>query len=120
MKRSAAASSCRVLTPGRILRSSSSSVATRISPARAILSTSASDFLMITRLQLLLEFQRRDGCADVVVHLVGAAQAIEAAQQPLVVVVGDQRLGLRVIDVEPAADRLLPVVVALVQARAVL
>src|ERR1700733_10071148 len=49
MKRSAAASSSSVRTPGRILPSISSSVSTRIAPARAIFSISAGVFLTITR-----------------------------------------------------------------------
>src|ERR1700691_2285955 len=48
MKRSAAASSSSVLTPGRILPAIKSSVAAWMRPAAAIFSISSGDFLMIT------------------------------------------------------------------------
>src|SRR5450759_3776116 len=47
IKRSAAASSSSVLTPGRILPATRSSVAAWIAPAAAIFSISSGDFLMI-------------------------------------------------------------------------
>ena len=53
-------------------------------------------------------------------HLVRARAPVEAPQQTGDVVVGDQRRGLKMVDLEATADRLLTVVVALYQARAVL
>ena len=50
----------------------------------------------------------------------GAAPAVEATQQPGLLVVVDQRRGLARVDLKARADRLLVVVVALDQARAVL
>ena len=50
---------------------------------------------------------------------VGAARAVDAAQQAALVVVGDERLGLGVVDLEPLLDDLRLVVVALDEARAV-
>ena len=47
------------------------------------------------------------------VDLVGGERAVEAAQQPALVVVGDQRRRLLVVDLEASADRLGAVVVAL-------
>src|SRR3954454_24927185 len=117
MNRSASLSSSPVLTPGRMFSCTRSSVAARIAPARAILAISSGDFLMIIQsslaaaLETLLHTQRGDGGTDVGVDLVGGAHAVEAAQQPLLVVVGDQRLGLRVVDLEALADHVLAVVV---------
>ena len=53
------------------------------------------------------------------VHLGGRTGAVEAPQQPALLVVADQRLGLGVIDAEPVADGLFAVVVALLQLGAV-
>src|SRR4051812_29913364 len=134
MKRSAAWSSSSVVTPGRTLRDSRSSTFVWMAPAAAMASISAGDFLMITtpqcrtdrlpvrrpaRLQALFEAQRRQRLADVRVHVLGVARAVEAVQQPRIVVAVDQRLGLPVVDVEAVAGRLPPVVVSLDERRAV-
>src|SRR3954451_923264 len=114
MNFSAAASRSSVLTPGRTLPASRSMVRTRISPARAILSISAGVFLMIIggASEPLFEPQRREGGPDVVVDLGGAARAVEAPQQALLLVVVDQRLGLLMVRREPLLDHLRLVVLA--------
>src|SRR3954447_18717396 len=101
MNFSAAASRSSVLTPGRTLPASRSMVRTRISPARAILSISAGVFLMIMGSETLFEPQRREGGPDVVVDLGGAARAVEAPQQALLLVVVDQRLSLLMVGRKP-------------------
>src|SRR5579875_2083494 len=134
MNRSAARSSSAVLTPGRIFAASRFIARARICPAAAIRSISWGLFLMITarpsprrsqelrprRSHVLLEAQRRDHRTDMVMHLAGAARAVDPAQQPALVVVLDQRLGLLVVDRQPSAHHLGLVVIALDQARAVL
>src|SRR3954454_2701097 len=116
MNFSAASSSSPVVTPSRTLPSRRSSVRTRMSPAAAILSMSAGDFLtIIAGSQLVFEPQGGDRRPDVVVHLRRGPRAVEAPQQPAVLVEGDQRLGLRVVDVEALLDGLGRVVVALEQ-----
>src|SRR3954451_11290341 len=110
MKRSAAWSSSRVVTPGRTLRDSRSSTFVWMAPAAAIASISAGDFLMIpaiqcrgaralaaaAALQPLFELERRERVADVPVALVRRPGAVEAMQQPPVVVALHERLGLGV------------------------
>src|SRR5579875_2733293 len=142
MNRSAARSSSPVLTPGRILAASRFIVLTRIAPAAAIRSISCGVFLMITDrpsrrdagsagaaggrspiagpLDALLHAQGRDHRADVVVHLARAAGAVDASQQPALVVVADQRLGLLVVDAQAVSHDLGAIVVALDQTRAIL
>src|SRR5207247_387718 len=134
MNVSAARSSSDVVTPSRSLPSRSLSVRTRMAPAAAIFSISSGDFLMITRgrrqpptragaprtrSQLVLQPQRGDRRPEVVVDLRGRARAVEAAQEAALVVVVDERRGLGVEDVEPVADGLFLVVVALDQRRPV-
>ena len=95
-------------------------------PLRAMRSISAGDFLTITAGRRPVgprgspRGERRDGRAHVRVDFVSGAHPVDPAQQAGVVVVADERLGLGVVDLEPAADRLLLVVVALDQAGAVL
>src|ERR687895_211666 len=104
MNFSAAWSSSSVVTPGRTLPASRSIVRTRMSPARAILSISAGVFLTIIGSEALFEAQRRERGADVVVDLGRGPRAVEAPQQALLIVVVDERLGLRVVDLEPRPD----------------
>src|SRR5438270_12293981 len=93
-------------------------VRTRISPASAMRSICSGVFLMI-KLQLLFEPQRGQRGADVVVDLVRAARAVEAAQQPPLLVVLDERGGLPMVDLQSLPDRLFLVVLALDQTRPV-
>ena len=120
MNFSAASSSSPVVTPGRALPRSSRWQRASIRPEAAIASISSGVLRMIATSELLFEAEGGKRGPDVAVHLVGRAGAVEAAQQPLLLVVVDQRLGLLVEDVEPVLDRLLLVVVALDQRRAVL
>src|SRR5579875_3813300 len=127
MNFSAAWSSSPVLTPGRILPASRFIVLTRMSPAAAIRSISSGLFLMITacsetvgRLDVILQPQGRDHGSDVVVHLGLLARPVDAAHQPPLVVVVDERLCLIMVDAQPVLDDLWLVVVALDQPRAVL
>src|SRR3954464_4669860 len=115
MKRSAALSSSPVVMPGRILPARRSIVLTRTAPAAAIFSISPGDFLtiMATRLQALFEPQRGERGADVVVDLHLVARPVEAPQQPALLVVVDERLGLLVVGRQALADRLGPIVLAL-------
>src|SRR4051794_32641232 len=117
MKRSAAWSSSSVVTPGRTLRDSRSSTLVWMAPAVAMASISAGDFLMITTIQCrpgerrpglqpLFEHERGERLADVRVHVLRRPRAVEAVQQPCLVVALDQRLGLRVVDVEAPLDGL--------------
>src|SRR3954452_7931552 len=117
MKRSAALSSSPVVMPGRILPASSSIVLTRMAPAAAMWSISAGDFLtiMTKRLQALFEPQGGERGADVVVDLHLVARPVEAPQQPALLVVVDERLGLVVIGGQALADRLGLVVLALAE-----
>src|SRR5919108_3591421 len=115
MKRSAAWSSSSVVAPGRTLPASRSIVRTRISPARAILSISAGVFLMIMGSEAFFEAQRREGGPDVVVDLGGAARAVEPAQQPLLLVVVDQLLGLLMVGLQTLLHHLWLVVLALLE-----
>src|SRR5918997_4906419 len=127
---SAARSRSSVVMPGRIFVSTSFSVRTRIAPAAAIASISAGLFLMIMRpggpppaaqydlrnrpvagpppapLELVLEAQRGDRRPDVVVDLGGRTRAVEAPQEPALLVVLDERRGRCVVDLEPLADDL--------------
>src|SRR4051812_35183345 len=112
MKVSAALSSSPVVIPGRTFPSSSLSVRTRMSPAAAILSISSGDFLMINcgrsgeSLDLFLEAQRRQRRADVIVHLGGRAGAVEALEDPALVIEVDERRGLGAVGLQALADRL--------------
>src|SRR5215208_2414857 len=101
MKRSAASSSSAVVTPGRAFFRRISWQRTSTRPAAAIFSISSGVFRLITGLELRLEALRRQCGTYPVVHLVGRAPAIEAAQQALVLVPLDQRLGLVVVDRQP-------------------
>src|SRR5579875_47863 len=107
MKRSAAWSSSPVVTPGRTLPASRLIVRTRMAPAAAIRSISSGLFLMIIeggvsvvrshrgypprgpfggrRSDVFLEPQGGDHRADVVVHVGGAAGAVDALHQALLV-----------------------------------
>src|SRR5436305_8839903 len=117
MKRSAARSSSAVLTPGLTLPARRFIVRTRIAPAAAIRSISSGLFLMIIGLlHVLLEPQRRDHRPNVIVYLGWIASPVDAAHQPLLVVVGDQRLGLLVVHAQPVLDHVGLAVVALYQA----
>src|SRR5215211_4132555 len=122
MKRSAASSSSAVVTPGRALRRSMSWQRTSTRPAAAIFSISSGLLRMIAigYLELRLETEGRERRPHVVVDLLRRPRAVEAAQEALVLVVLDQRLGLLVVDGESVADRLRLVVVPLDQPRAVL
>src|SRR5919206_1544913 len=125
MNRSAASSSSAVVTPSRTLDSRRRSVCTRMTPAAAMRSISCGVFLMITArresraLELVLQAERRDRRSDVVVHLGGRARPVEAAQEVALVVVLDERGGLLLVDLEALADRLLAIVLALLERLAV-
>src|SRR3954465_14523011 len=129
---SAARSRSSVVTPSRTLPSRSLSVRTRMAPAAAILSISSGVLRMITaryRVRarrprspgsvLVLHAQRRDRRPEVVVDLGRAARPVEAVQEVVVVVVVDERRRLLAIDLEALADRLLAVVLALLERLAV-
>src|SRR3954453_9748140 len=128
MNFSAAASSSPVVVPARAFAASIFRQRTRIAPEAAIFSTSSGVFLMIIRYTLLvgarwvdrsasdglvlLHPQRRQGAADLLGHLVRRHLAADPAQDAAAVVVGDQRLGLLVVGLQPLADHVGPVVVA--------
>src|SRR5581483_4654927 len=122
MNRAAASSSSLVVTPGRTLEASILRQRAWTAPAAAIRSICSGVFLTITpagpALELLLHAERGEDGADAIAHLVRAERAVHPAEQPPLVVVGDQRLGLGVILLEPVADHLRLVVVADDQARA--
>src|SRR3954471_2830735 len=130
MKRSAASSRSSVVTPGRAFPRSIVRPRARIRPAASIFSISSGDFLTIIcsseirdrqgELELVLETQRGEGGADVVVDLARRARRVEPSQDALLVVVPHKRARLLVVDLEPPLDRLRLVVVALDQARPVL
>src|SRR3954471_12682581 len=123
MNFSAASSRSAVVTPSRTFAASSSRVLTRISPAAAMRSISSGVFLTITarlRLELVLEPERGDRRADVVVDLGRRAGAVEAPEQAALLVEGNQLGRLVVVDAEALAHRLGLVVVALDELRAVL
>src|SRR3954466_10242514 len=131
MKRSAALSSSPVVTPARAFWRSMLRQRASTRPAAAIWSISSGDLRTITLrsdfrapvalgLQLVLEPQRGQCRADVVVHLARRALAVEAAQDALLLVALDQRRGLLVVDLEPVLDGLRLVVVALHEPRPVL
>src|ERR1700750_498443 len=134
MNFSAAASSSSVVTPIRAFEASIFRQRTRISPEAAIFSTCSGVFLMIIRYTLLvypsgsreasdglvlLHTQRRQGAADLLGHLFRRRLASDPAQAAAAVVVGEERLGLLVVGLEPLADHLGLVVVADDQRRAV-
>src|SRR5918997_4413329 len=98
MNRSAASSSSPVVTPGRAFFLRISCVRTSTRPAAAILSISSGVFRWITGSKLRLESLRSQCGTYAVVHLVGRARAVEAAQQAPFVVPLDQGLGLLVVD----------------------
>src|SRR4051812_15816888 len=123
MNFSAASSRSAVVTPSRTLLSSNARVRTRISPAAAMRSISSGVFLTITarlRLELVLEPERGDRGADVIVDLGRRAGAVEASQQAALLVERDELGRLVVIDPQALADGLGFVVVALRQLGAVL
>src|SRR4051812_49803477 len=101
MNFSAARSSSPVVTPGWALARSSDRQRVSTRPAAAILSISSGVLRMITGLELRLEPEGGQGRPDVAVHLVRRARAVEAPEQPLVLVPPDHGLGLLVVDVEP-------------------
>src|SRR3981189_2846241 len=122
MNFSAAASSSPVVTPGRIFERSRFSVLTSTLPAAAMCSICSGVFLMIIRgasLERFLEAQRRQRGADVVVDLGLVTRAVEAAQQPALLVGVDAGRGLRVVDLEAPLDLLRGVALPLHEPRAV-
>src|SRR5687767_10042818 len=122
MKRSAASSSCLVVTPGRTMPSSRRWQRTSTSPAAAILSISAGFFLTIMGgrgSDLVFESEGRDRRAQVVVDLSWRSRPVQALQDALLVGVPDDRLGLLVVDAQPLLDHLGSVVVALHELRPV-
>src|SRR5688572_26517070 len=114
MKRSAARSSSSVVTPGRIFERSILRQRAWIAPAVAMSSICSGVFRMIppryTPSELLFHLQRREQRPDAVGDLLGVEPAVDALEQATALVVGDQRLGLGVVLVEPVADHLRPVV----------
>src|SRR5437868_6319159 len=119
MKRSAAWSSSSVVTPGRALLRSIVRQRASTWPAASIRSISSGDFLTIMLQRslevshgsdepskLVLEPERCDGRANVVVHLARRARGVEAPQDALLVVVVHERRRLLVVDLEPPLDRL--------------
>src|SRR4051794_18025666 len=100
-----------------------------MAPAAAILSISAGGLRMITAptgdehrpsgSEHVLHAQRLDRGPEVVVHLGRTAGAVEAVEDVALVAVVDERRRLVAVDLEARADRLLAVVVALVQRLAV-
>src|SRR5665811_1454129 len=112
MNFSAAASSSPVVTPGRAFARIIRWQRTRISPAAAIRSTCSGVLRMIIRYTLEatggrldrlvgFQFQRREGAAQLVGDGVRRLGAVDPAQQALVVVELDQRLGLLVVGLQP-------------------
>src|SRR5581483_8069583 len=99
MNRAAASSSSLVVTPGRTLEASILRQRAWTAPAAAIRSICSGVFLTITPAGPALDL-------------------LHPAEQPPVVVAGDQRVGLAVLLLEPVADHLPLVVVADDQARA--
>src|ERR1700742_3190488 len=96
MNFSAASSNSSVVMPGRILPWSRFIVFTSTAPAAAMRSISSEVFLMIPittelscgsarQLDVVLEQQRGDHRADVVVDLGGAARTVDAAHQALLI-----------------------------------
>src|ERR671914_2293750 len=108
MKRSAAWSSSAVVTPGRAFERRISWHRTKIRPAAAILSSSSGVFRRIMALDLRLEGQGRQCGTNAAVDLVRRARAVEAPQQPAILVPFDQRLGLLVVDGEAVPCCLRP------------
>src|SRR5262245_32765518 len=110
MNFSAAASSSSVVTPARALEESIFRQRARISPATAIWSICSGVLRMIIRYTLdslvLLHSHRREGAADLLRHLVRIALAHDPPQHAAVIVVGDQRLGLRMVGLQALADHL--------------
>src|SRR5215204_5157526 len=116
MNRSAARSSSMVVTPARTLPRRRSRQRARTRPAAAISSICSGVFGTINcdpSLQLALEPQRGQRGADVVVHLGRRAGAVEASQDPAVLVEVGERARLLAVDLEPVPDRVGVVVVAL-------
>src|SRR5690349_3643891 len=133
MKRSAASSRSWVVTPGRAFPRSIARQRASTCPAASICSISSGDFLTIIGakesletsqqsdlLELVFEPQGGEGGPNVVVNLARRPGGVEAPEDPLAVVVLDERGRFAVVDLEPPLDRLRLVVVALDQAGAVL
>src|SRR5688572_25235896 len=126
---SAVASSSAVVTPGRAFAASILMQREWIRPAAAIFSSCSGLFLTIIRytrvrlgsprLGVLLHPQGREQPLDVAGDLVRRAGAVEAPQEPGLLVMADQRLGFVVVGLEALADHLGLVVVADVELRPV-
>src|SRR5919199_585691 len=103
MNFSAEPSSSRVVTPGLHFERSIVRQRATTSPAAAMLATSSGDFLMIMPGRLprhraaasdaLLEPQRCEGRSDLVADGLCVSSAVDTAQDLLLFVVGDHRLG---------------------------
>src|SRR6266545_2418688 len=122
MKRCAASSSSAVVMPGWHFERSMRRQRAWIAPAAAIRSICSWVFLIINArrgfLQLFLHAQGGEQGTDPVVDLVRPQRAVDPPQQPVALVVGHQRLRLRVVLLEAVANDLGLVVIAALQAGA--
>src|ERR671922_1752764 len=116
MNRAAASSSSAVVTPGRHFERSIRRQRAWIAPAAAILSICSGVLMTMPRymrfLGLLLHLEGSQQGPDPIGHLFGRLPPVDPAQDALVLVVGDQGLGLGVVLRQPGADHLRLVVVA--------
>src|SRR3954453_4006809 len=118
MKRRAASSRSAVVTPGRHFERSIRRQRAWIAPAAAICSICSGVLTMMPpryigmRLRLLFHPDGGEDRADSLGDLVRRRRAVDSVQDPLTLVVGDERLGLNVVALEAVADDLRLVVIA--------
>src|SRR5580700_417955 len=107
-------SSSNVVTPGLAEARVAACISATTLPARRILASSSSLRLIERPLLLLLQLtQGVDRADDAARHGVGRARAVDLGQQGAFLVPVEQRGRLLLVEVEPAFDRLLGVVLAL-------
>src|SRR5919202_6811851 len=117
MNFSARRSSSSIVTPGWSCSPTNASVSATTAPARAMPSISCWDLRMITAASSA-GADLLDDLLDLGEHLVDGAIAVDADEVPRQAVVLDERLGLLVVEREPAADRVGRVVGAALVLRA--
>src|SRR5436190_13736596 len=118
MKSSARASSSSIETPGRSSSPIIASVSATISPARAMPWSSCRDLRRIIDGRPSSNGYLFERLLNLVEHLVHGSVSLHPDDDPLRAVVLDERLGLAVIDLEPARDHVGRVVLAALLLRA--
>src|SRR6185503_6247145 len=123
MKRSAASSRSAVVTPGWHLERSMRRQRAWMAPDAAMCSICSGVFLMIivrrrSTSELLFHLEGGEHGPNSVVDVVGLPRTVDAAKDPVLLVVGDHGLGLLMVGGKPLANDLGLVVVSNLEASA--